>query len=951
MGDKISRRDLFKKAGVAGAATLLSVPTINAQQGQATQSGQAGGGTQTPLQKVLAQSSKALLAEHEDYFVEMAAGDMLVTFDKRYGSISSITRKGDEFATNYIGNERNTPGLDASDSLWTGDIVSTVWELLGDWKAAHLGQNEIFKTSGKWKREMTGKSADIRQVSHSKDAFHVKYDGQAANEGGLRSYRVAMTYRPGEGNSLLWDIEIENVTGGVLEIGELGFPLMVNDDYAELYYEPGGREAISGGGDVDFARTPVRQKLIHEQKMLVHHFVAGHSSYALVQRPLGDAPYLLVHPTLDTSFECIYKEQNSGFGIHAQGWRGPDVLAIHSLATKNLRRWNSNPWVNGHTSLVLQPEEKKSYQIRFVLVESYEAIREESYKAGNLGIRVLPSMVVQEDTDVFVELKSKSDIDKINFLSDNIKVTSKRREGEKTLLTLSFKGRGQKSLKLLYGEGRWTNLHFYCIEDIAGLLKARGEFVVDRQFYDNPDDPYHRHHGFLPFDHRTGSRFLDSDEVWEVGGSDESGFSEPLFLAEKNVYFPSKKEVDTLETYIADCLFKYIQNPETYEVRASLFWKERTPSSPWGHWTKERSEAAFRTYNYVHPANIYHALYRIGKRYGLLTRERPEEYLKMSYHTCMKWFSAGPWKHIGMMEGSNAIHILADIEKEGWKEEHANLRQAMKECDDQFVEDPYPYSSELIIDQTAHEQVYFFTKFFENAEKNRKTVQVLKALRGGNQPVWFRYGNDKRGDIACWYNASLNGLALLNSFEDSGDPDALLKGYAGVMSVMHNVLPDGMGFNHFICTPGIFDNEPPRTFESGSGLWGFLQAAKSYVVRDETFGLVGYGCAVEAAGQQIRVTPKDGLRKRVRFAAEKIDVEATQGEIDQIVFHTTEHSFEIKMSDSTGVVKNAAVSIRGLEKGTYSAGGRRLPESAYADGVLTVELPIAAARQFKIEKK
>ena len=947
MDKKLSRRDLFKKAGVAGAATLLSVPAINAQQDQAAQSG----ATQTPLQKVLAQSSKTLLAEHEDYFVEMAAGDMLVTFDKRYGSISSITRKGDEFATNYIGNERNTPGLDASDSLWTGDIVSTVWELLGDWKAAHLGQNEIFKTSGKWKREMTGKSADIRQVSHSKDAFHVKYDGQAANEEGLRSYRVAMTYRPGEGNSLLWDIEIENVSGGVLEIGELGFPLMVNDDYAELYYEPGGREAISGGGDVDFARTPVRQKLIHEQKVLVHHFVAGHSSYALVQRPLGDAPYLLVHPTMDTSFECIYKEQNSGFGAHAQGWRGPDVLAIHSLATKNLRRWNSNPWVNGHTSLVLQPEEKKSYQIRFALVDSYEAIREESYKAGNLGIRALPSMVVQEDTDVFVELKSKSDIDKINFLSDSIKVTSKKREGEKTLLTLSFKGRGQKSLKLHYGEGRWTNLHFYCIEDIAGLLKARGEFVVDRQFYDNPDDPYHRHHGFLPFDHRIGSRFLDSDEVWEVGGSDESGFSEPLFLAEKNVYFPSKKEVDTLETYVADCLFKYIQNPETYEVRASLYWKERTPSSPWGHWTKERSEATFRTYNYVHPANIYHALYRVGKRYGLLTRKKPEEYLRMSYRTCMKWFSAGPWKHIGMMEGSNAIHILTDIEKEGWKEEHANLRQAMKECDDQFVEDPYPYSSELIIDQTAHEQVYFFTKFFENAEKNRKTVQVLKALRGGNQPVWFRYGNDKRGDIACWYNASLNGLALLNSFEDSGDRDALLKGYAGVMSVMHNVLPDGMGFNHFICTPGILDNDPPRTFESGSGLWGFLQAAKSYVVHDETFGLVGYGCEVGAAGQEIRVTPKDGLRKRVRFAAEKIDVEATQGEIDQIIFHTADRSFEIEMSDSTGVVKNAAVSIRGLEKGEYSAAGRRLPESAYAGGTLTVELPIAAARQFKIEKK
>ena len=61
-------------------------------------------------------------------------------------------------------------------------------------------------------------------------------------------------------------------------------------------------------------------------------------------------------------------------------------------------------------------------------------------------------------------------------------------------------------------------------------------------FTSNPQDPYHRHHCFLPFDHRIGSMFLDADEVWEVGGSDESGFSEPLFLAERTcIFLPAKK--------------------------------------------------------------------------------------------------------------------------------------------------------------------------------------------------------------------------------------------------------------------------------------------------------------------------------------------------------------------------------------------------------------------------
>lgn len=944
MVKKISRRELFKDVGTASAGALLAAPGV-ANRAQSQQ-----GSAPSELERVLSQSSRELLAEHEDYQVELRAGEMVVRFDKRYGSISSITRKGDEFGTNYVGNEINTPGVDPSDSRFTGDVVTTVWELNGPLQPARLGQNDIFKMSGRWKRELTARSNDTRRISFRNGVFGVRYEGAASDEAGIQSYALRMLYRAGEGNSLLWDIELENVTGQVLEIGELALPLMVNDDYAELYYEPGGREALSGGGNVDFALTPVRQKLIHEQKVLVHHFIAGHSSYALVQRPLGDAPFLLVHTTGDTPLECIYKDASTTFYSHVQGWRGPDLLAIHSWATKNERRWNSNPWVNGHTSLILQPGEKKSYQIRFAFIPSYPAIRDEIFNAGNLGIRVLPAMVVQEGTDAFVELRSKPAIDKIKLLSDNITVAKQERKGDKTLLTVSFQGRGQKSMKLHYSDGRWTNLHFYCIPAIDQLLKARGKFVVEREFYKDPDDLYHRFHSFLPFDYRIGSSFLDSDDVWEVGGSDEAGFSEPLFLAEKNVHYPSKEEVETLETYVADCLFKYIQNPQTYDVRASLYWKERYPSSGWGAWTKQRSEATFRSYNYVHPANIYHALYRIGKRYGLLKRKTPQEYLRMSYHTCMRWFGTGPWRHIGLMEGSNAIHILEDIKAEGWQQEYESLLQQMKECEQQMAEDPYPYSSELIIDQTAHEQVYFFTKFFGNTAKNQKTVQVLEALRGGNQPVWFRYGNDKRGDICCWYNASLNGMALLDSFEDSGDADAFIKGYAGVMSVMHNVLPDGMGFNHFICTAGIFDNEPPRTFESGSGLWGFLRAAKSYVIKDETFGVTGCGCSVEAAGDRVVVIPKDGVRKRLRFAEDRLDIETTQGEMARVEWNKARQSLELHVEDTTGLVKTAAVTVRGLQKGDYRIGHNKSSTTISSDGTATFTTPMAEARNITIAK-
>ena len=969
MTKRMTRRELLRDVGAAGATTLLAVGSGNAML-PADPLNQAAGAEPTAPQlpqppgdaKSVSSTSQASLGTHENPLVELTAGDMIIAFDRRYGSICSIIRQGDPLGTNFIGNDQNTPGVDVSNSRWTGDLVTHVWDVT-DTNPAHRNWSprSNFVLKGKWRPELTGRSGDIRRVNFDDATFAVNYEGASTNEDGIRSFSLAMKYRRGEGSSLLLDVEIRNVTDHVLELGDLGFPLMVNDDLGEFYRDPKTGQPFppdetehplrdpADPFSVYLEQYPRIQKQYHEQKVVAHHYIGGHSSYVLIQRPLGDAPFVLLHTMQDTAFECVYRDDSS-FGEKVYWWDGPNILAIHSWATRNLRGWNKNPWINGHTSLVLQPGEKWSCQLRFVFVESYDAIREELYKAGNLGIRILPAMVVQEDTDAYVELKTKSDVDKIDFLSDNITVKERKRVDDKTLLTLTFKGRGQKSLKLNYA-GRWTSLHFYCIEDIAQLLKARARFIVDREFYENPDDPYHRHHMFLPFDHRTGSTFLDSDEVSEVGGSDaEFGFSEPLFLAEKNVYYPSLKEVAALEAYIDDCLFKYIQDPKTFAVIASLYWKLRYPSSPWSHWTVERAEATYRSYNYAHVMNIYHAMYRIGRRYGLLTRKSPEDYLRMSYRTCLCMFETVPWGHIGVMGGSNALNILDDLKKEGWQDEYRNLLEQIRKCNDVFVSDPYPYSSEYPADTTAQEQVYFFARYFGNTEKNLKTVQIIRALRGGNQPVWFQYGNDNKGDLTCWYTESTNGWALLRAFEDTGDLDTFIKGYAGVMSVAADLLPDGMCFAHFISTPGIFDFTPPRTLDGGIAQFGFLKASKCYVMRDDSFGLIGCGCSVESSDKAIRVNPHDGLKKRLRIVPQKIDLEVAQGEVDQVTISDDGKQWELRLSDSTGVVKRAELEIKGLEMGDYLIRYGGSVDRKLVSDVLKLSLPIADAKLIGIEK-
>jgi hypothetical protein len=871
-----------------------------------------------------------------DYLFQLKSDKMIVEFDKRNGAVYSIRETDCKFNTNYLGNEKNNAGVYENYPLSTGNIVSTVWKTTKE-----ADENNL---PGNWAMELSGKSDDIRNITYGKDFFTVSYNGRSKDPEGIKSYKLQITYRLQEDQSIIQEIEIENATDDILEIGEFGLPLLVNNNYGGLYE---GEDYMQLAMSVESGNVQ-KQKWIHENMVLMHDYIGGHSSYVLMQRLLGNPAFLLIHPMQDTSLECCYKPyawHKTGIRPGFQQWEQVDILAIHSRSTRLIRQW-ADDWINGHTSLILQPKEKKQYQFRYTFVESNEEVTEQLAQSGNLGIKVLPSMVVTENQDVYVEIKCQTDLDSIQILSDHVRIKNRTRTGNKTLLTLSFSRRGQKTLKLHHHKTRSTNLHFYCVEDYETLLKARSSFIIDRQFYENESDPYNRHHMFMPFNDRTGSWMVDGEEAWELGGSDEFGFSESLYLAEKNIYFPSLVEIETLETYVNDCLFKYIQNPETYEIRASLYWKDRIPSSPWGHWTEERSKETWRSYNYPHAANIYHALYKIGKLYGIKLTREPLDYLEMSYRTVMQWFAYGYWKQIGLMCGSNAIFILLDLQKEGRIEQYDALLKEIQACTKVFVDDPYPYGSELVIDQTAHEQVYYFTKFNGNTDKTDKTVQVLKALRGGNIPIWFRYGNDTRrfqpeiGTMSLWYSESLNGMALLDSFEDTKDLDTFIKGYAGLVSVMFDIRADGMGFGWFNYEPETFDYKPARTLDNGIALWGFLKGIKSYVLKDESFGWIGCGCDLEVRDSILTVYPKDGLRKRIVFVEDEVSIELVKGQIKSVVFDRTTKRLVLQLDDTSGLVEDAQLIVKGLERGKHSIVFKGSELEVEAEGTLEASVPL-----------
>jgi len=236
-------------------------------------------------------------------------------------------------------------------------------------------------------------------------------------------------------------------------------------------------------------------------------------------------------------------------------------------------------------------------------------------------------------------------------------------------------------------------------------------------------------------------------------------------------------------------------------------------------------------------------------------------------------------------------------------------------------------------------------------EKHAKTMRVIKVLRGVNEPLRFRYGNDRRNWWPTWYSESLNGTALLDGFEQTGDMDMFIKGFAGVMSVAANLLPDGMCFCRFVWSPGVFTHFSPTTREGGQGQWGFMKSARSFVLRDEAFGLIGAGCRVEEQAGLIRVVPHDGLRKCVVVPEKKLRVVLTQGEIDWMTFDYEGRAVELSVVDTTGLAAKAELRLEGLPPGFHRMRQGNTAGTQSVSGTLELSMPIRQAKRIRVERK
>ena len=788
-----------------------------------------------------------------------------VKVDELSGGIMELKATGDILNTNFIIGKVDYPQYALDDSRWLGDIITNYCIDNGEWVSAS-----------------TSMSDDIREISNDDTLITIFYPSDISNtENGIRDFELTETYKLKD-DEFLWEMEFVNSSDGELWFGDIGLPLPFNQYWTQ------------------------NQTIIHEKRVFRHAFIGLDNTYFYFQRPSGEGQYLLMTPMNGTKIEYYYRNREGDYGMVAPYYEGLYTIYPYS---KNIGEIKNPEWFYPHTSLRLLPGEQKTLGFSFQWASDYEEMKQILYDKGFIDVDVVPGMVSTIDQPVKISLHTKININ--NVESDDSSAQINYLGAPKQdyhLYQIHFSKLGSNRIIVSYGEQKDMILEFFITDPIETLIKKRGEFIVDKQQQNNPGGNAYK--AFMIWDliNEEQITYENHPELpsFFTNGTDDIGYGPPLFLADKNVYFPNEQEIAALDSYLNNHIWGYVQDTTNYGLIVY--------PGPGG---QSSGDLFWRSYNYPHMINIYVSMYRIQKEFNLSNYLSAEQYLMRAYHTFEALFSMYMDKDgansLGLMGESGFIRLVKFLELEGLQDEADFVRNKWTLKADRFSQRDYPYGSEMSQDATAYEAVHAMAKFSGLPSLAHKTNQINLANRSW-QPVWHNYGSDNRwfGDshYRLSYMTQLGAWGLLDyglNFASTTDKPWLLRCASGAImagwATIHTTAEGESVVNNGAASWVFHTESGPNGMNTWSGeqdigYWGALQSLASVVVNDPLFGWTCYGCELNSSGAEFKIIPKDGLRKRIHIAEPRFSIELQRdcfesGQIVSIDKNFAEISFSL----------------------------------------------------------
>lgn len=623
------------------------------------------------------------------------------------------------------------------------------------------------------------------------------------NGGASTPLRVVETFKT-DGRVLDWTIHLATTGALPVQVGDLGISV----------------PSVGPTGE-----NPIQ---IFERGFLRHQFVSGHGSFFYFVRASGAPPFLLVTVLPGTKLEYTA----------GGGGRGGTQVFVHSARTGGAE--TRGTWRQAHTALDLapagKPGSKAAYGFRMQWVGSYEELRETLYREGLFDVRVVPGMTVPENVTARFSLHTKAKIEEIKAeFPDRTKIqTLESPVAGHRVYEVAFEKLGENMLTIVHDGGRRTFLEFFVTEPMETLIKKRARFIVEKQQVKDPAKWWDGVYG--PYDMAAKvTRTVEDPDIFldrmvYALTCDDPGLAKAPFIASKNVAFPDKKEIESLEYYLEHFVWGGLQRrddeqPYPYGVYGTPNWYvNRDPARRRAYAeslaSKEKAlsdlgkEHVWRSYDYPHVVMLYFHMYQIAKLYpGMSTYLDAAGYLDRAWETARAFFTypyeiypeyyeTTKW---GLYNELVVLDLIDALEAEGSPAQAAWLRAEWEKKVKYFVyDDLYPFRSEYAFDRTAFESTYAFAKY--GATRDMKP----------DRDLWFDLKLKK------WYSHPLVRREDSRAFMDRQLASGLV--VRGWLNPAYYTLG---------CDPGV-------SYMAAMGGWGVLDYALNFAPRPFDWLQLGY---------------------------------------------------------------------------------------------------------------
>lgn len=735
--------------------------------------------------------------------------------------------------------------------------------------------------------------------------------------------------RSGTIPQVCWDVQIVNQGRVSIEIGELAFPFAFYN-----FMQGASRDERTG-------RNP------YEDRVYIHKFIGGAASYLHAQRMSNEPPGLLVFPGDGTSWEMYaHVPRTLASPYH---WEGIPVVYVFSRASVDRESWSST-YID-HSSLILEPGDSKTVQTRFVPTSPSisDPVFQTLAACGKPVMRLLPGAVSPFDVGIGVEISGITPQRITTSRDANLEVEA---DSDGAFVAIRPQQSGNVRLLIEDSRGALSSANLLFLEPIGDLIKRRAKWILENQLHTEPGSSLHC--GILLTNVRTQQR-LSSPEDYVFPFALESGLWDALFLAEKNSIYPDAEEIKALETYVDEFLRDDVHNPGDGLV-GSVFVDMHSVALDYG-----------RPRIYAPVALIYHAMYRIGRRFKLTVRNHLE-YLEDAAKTADLMLGIATRHSAGGLPGfSRLIDVIEDLLYEDMESAAGALHSMLISKARDVARFPISDNSDLTGDAGRFEELFWAGRYLGDSAMQDIAIRHAFALRDLG-PNWWSYGSDyhifheadgvprfavaDKGQLMLGHSTIANSLMLFESLDiDHGRADETFvrMAFGGMLGVWALVRSDGaasMGFCPDAASEQYGFN--PLTGDIGMPLFHYLRRVKAVVLPSAQQGVSTFGCSFEAHEDHYAVQPWDGVGQRVAMRHIGLDAQIDVGTISVLRVDIRKRWLELELANPTALRLEGSLMVRGLWGTSFQCNGKT---HEVLDRVLRVpfELIPGTVSQLRIE--